>query len=382
MSIIVHRVSPQAARYTPAGGRERCGACRFYVSPRFCGKVIGPVSPMGWCKYFSQQMVGQFGGGQVVSAGGPSLDLSFMGAPLDPRITFTRASTATYTDASGVTQTAAINQPRWDYDPVTHAMRGLLIEEARTNLLLNSATLGTQGVVVTAQAYTLSFYGTGTMTKSGAATGALVGTGATQRVSQTFTPTAGTVTCTVTGSVTNAQIEAGAFPTSYIPTTSAAVLRAQDNCAISSANMAPWYASPGGSWFAEFIDLLPSPMGTNPRILAQYAAGGVTPLWETSGGRSLATYDGVVSATANGIAQNVVSRAASNWTSGTGKVCLNGATIGSGTMNTGFAALAISGVGILQGSPGVSAEIMTGYIRRVQYWPRVLSDAEMQAVTT
>ena len=60
---------------------------------------------------------------------GMTLDLNFMSAPLDPRITFTRASTATYTDASGTIQTAAINAPRWDYDPVTHALRGLLIEE-------------------------------------------------------------------------------------------------------------------------------------------------------------------------------------------------------------------------------------------------------------
>src|SRR4029077_17321879 len=99
--------------------------------------------------------------GAISAAGGTSLDMSFVDGSgvLDPRPTFTRASTATYFDASGTMQTAATNAPRFDYDPVTHALRGLLIEEQRTNLLLNSATLGTQSVTVTATATTLSFYG-------------------------------------------------------------------------------------------------------------------------------------------------------------------------------------------------------------------------------
>lgn len=84
---------------------------------------------------------------------------------------------------------------------------------AVTNLLLNagqSSSLSTQGVVVTAQAYVLSFLGTGTVTLSGASTaGPLVGTGANNRVSLTFTPTAGTVTFTVTGSVTYSSFVAG-----------------------------------------------------------------------------------------------------------------------------------------------------------------------------
>ena len=111
---------------------------------------------------------------------GATLSLSFMQpGTLDPRITFTRASTATYFDATGTMQTAATNTPRWDYDPVTHVLRGLLIEEARTNLLLNSATLGTQSVTTTAVATTLSFYGTGTVTLTGTSTaGPLTGTGA------------------------------------------------------------------------------------------------------------------------------------------------------------------------------------------------------------
>lgn len=46
---------------------------------------------------------------------------------------FTRASTATYYDSSGTLQSAASGTPRFDYDPVTHAAKGLLIEESRTN---------------------------------------------------------------------------------------------------------------------------------------------------------------------------------------------------------------------------------------------------------
>ena len=151
MSFVVHRVSKSAARYTDAGGREKCGYCRFFVAPRACGKVIGPVSPAGWCKYFSRQMVSQ--GSTPVSGipAGATLALDFMSSGNMPAgVTFTRASPASYQDVSGVIQTAAVNQPRWDY--AGGSLLGLLIEEARTNLLLNSATLGTQSVTVTAQA--------------------------------------------------------------------------------------------------------------------------------------------------------------------------------------------------------------------------------------
>lgn len=147
-------------------------------------------------------------GGVRVSGPVPSLDLSFTTGTLDPRITFTRASVGTYFDAAGVMQTAAGGAPRFDYDPVTHAARGLLIEEARTNLLLNSAVLTTQSVTVPASAQALSFYGTGTITLSGVFVGSLVGVGPfPARASLIFTPTAGTLTLTVTGSVLNAQLE-------------------------------------------------------------------------------------------------------------------------------------------------------------------------------
>jgi len=60
---------------------------------------------------------------------------------LDPRFTYTRASTATYVDENGVLQVAAANQPRFDHDPVSGVCEGLLIESQRTNFLLWSRDL-------------------------------------------------------------------------------------------------------------------------------------------------------------------------------------------------------------------------------------------------
>lgn len=107
-------------------------------------------------------------------------------------------------------------------------LKGVMIESSSANLYLNSATLVTQNNSTTAQSYTVSFYGTGSITLSGSATGTLVGTGANNRVSLTVTASAGTLTSTVSGSVSSAQLEAKSFASSYIPTTTASLTRNAD----------------------------------------------------------------------------------------------------------------------------------------------------------
>jgi hypothetical protein len=63
-----------------------------------------------------------------------------------PAITFTRASNATFFDASGTLQTAANDTPRFDHSGGSSL--GLLIEEARTNSIRNSQAGGsTNGVI-------------------------------------------------------------------------------------------------------------------------------------------------------------------------------------------------------------------------------------------
>lgn len=71
----------------------------------------------------------------------PSLLLDFANSGrVDPRIQCTRASSATCFGPDGKLRTVAANVPRIDYDPATGKCLGLLVEEARTNLLTHSAT--------------------------------------------------------------------------------------------------------------------------------------------------------------------------------------------------------------------------------------------------
>jgi hypothetical protein len=474
LTIVLTRSSKQAARYTDAGGRERCSACRFFMPQGTCGRIIGPVSPRGWCRFFSQEMVQRQPQG-AIGIGGPSLDISFGGPTLDPRLTFTRASTATYFNAAGTLQTAATNAARFDYDPVTLALRGLLIEEQRTNLILQSqfaaswtpsdASItanqvqspdgGITGAVLQeggsvgiphyivqslSKAASSITYAVSVYVKAGVgsrnlqfqiddgsangisalvnpATGAIV-TGITTigagwsgaslsysainngwgRFAFTVTTAATTTLRTILFMANGAsisyngdntsnirmygfQIEQGAFATSYIPTTAAAVTRSVDYCTMPSANMG-WYVSPGGSWFAEFIGLEPpaSISVKTARVVCQAASGGVAPLWLQ--GLPLSQFDGAVLATANNVlAPNIVNKGASTWAPGSAKTCLNAGVIASGSLPNGYPQLPGSGIAFLASGSGITAESLTGYIRRVRYWPRVLSNSELQAVT-
>ena len=83
-------------------------------------------------------------GEQLYDLGGarPTLDLNFANneSLVDSvtgknLVTHTRASSATYVDGDGNIQTAADNVPRFDHDPVTGESLGLLVENARTNLV-------------------------------------------------------------------------------------------------------------------------------------------------------------------------------------------------------------------------------------------------------
>jgi hypothetical protein len=78
----------------------------------------------------------------------PSFALNLTTASLDPRVTFTRVgNTATIVNASGFIESVNADTPRFNYNPITLACNGLLIEESRTNLCYPSDTFGTPWVL-------------------------------------------------------------------------------------------------------------------------------------------------------------------------------------------------------------------------------------------
>lgn len=70
-----------------------------------------------------------------------AFDANLAAGVFDPRITFTRASDATYVNSAGNVATATTDGPRTHYDPVTLECLGYLNEPQRTNLCLWSEDL-------------------------------------------------------------------------------------------------------------------------------------------------------------------------------------------------------------------------------------------------
>ncbi|MEN9885536.1 MAG: hypothetical protein RL758_114 [Pseudomonadota bacterium] len=308
------------------------------------------------------------------------------GAPLgdptlDSRFTVIRAGEATRINRLGLIETVASNTPRFDYNPTTKSINGLLIEESRTNVLLNSLlngnNLATQNVTVTATAYTLSFYGAGTVTMSGAFSGSLVGLGAyPTRSTLTFTPTAGTLTLTVTGTVQFANLEAGLSATSFIPTAGAAVTRNVDSIVMSGSNFTPWYNSAEGTLFAEWqqgtTDVV-IPVGiTDGTVNNRLTIVGGT----TIGGRiTVAGVSTNPAAVTGGVG---VHRSAMALKSG------DSAQYTNGVLNSAVTPSGVPTVNRMElgGQPATSSAYLNGWLRRVMYWPTRLTNTQLQQLTT
>jgi hypothetical protein len=256
-------------------------------------------------------------------------------------------------------------------------------------LLLNSGTLSTQSATVTAVAHTLHFTGTGTITLTGASTaGPLVGTGTGEanRVSLTFTPTAGSLTLTVSGTVTNAQLEAGAFRTSYIATAGATATRSADVVSISNANLLPWFTSFNEhTFYAELRGDAPKGLGSIiMEGLVSGAIGGITlglnstsTRFRTQQRHGVARFDsgntlgGLLTSTINRVAVRASALGSQSAENG---LLPSAGTIAQSDWNTG-ASIAI-------GKRSTSSSLfLNGCIARIIYWPQSFADPTLQSLT-
>jgi hypothetical protein len=312
----------------------------------------------------------------------PKLALDFTTAVLDARVTVTRTTNATnpatYINSSGVITAATNNQPRFDYDPVTLLCRGLLIEEARANSLLNTDLLATQTVTVTAAIRTLSFYGAGTVTLSGTHTAVVSGTGAyPTRTTYSFTPSAGVLTLTVTGTVQFAQLEAGAFATSYIPTTTTSLTRNADGVSMTGTNFSDWYNASEGTFL--FRAASPNATGASTKVIFAATDGtannrirsymlGTIGSQVTVGGVGQATLvDGLVLAN-DTFYNGVLGYKANNF--GLSVNAITPLVDTSGTVPT---------IDQLDIGAQVGVAFLNGYIQKLFYYPQKLTTNEIQA---
>lgn len=316
-----------------------------------------------------------------------SLTLDFLGmfdSGLDSRITFSRASVASYINSAGQMTLSSSGQPRFDYDPVTLSRKGLLIEFARTNILLNStidgANLTTQSVSVTAQAYALTFYGIGSITLSGAHVAVVSGTGAfPTRTTLIFTPSAGTLTLTVAGTVQYAQLEAGALATSFIPTAGTSVQRLAESYSMTGTAFSDWYNATEGTLHSTGIftnDLLVNRplVAISDNSANEILSQGLNPSTATT--LSFIVRDGGVEQVRinhTGITTGTVQSIASAYKVNDFASSRNGGAVGtdaSGTIATPNR--------IDFGSTPVSATLrLGGHLRGFEYWPVRLSNTEL-----
>jgi len=370
----------------------------------------------------------------------PSLSLDFANTKkLDPRISFSRASSARYYNGVTTTkaeenlllQSQAFDNASWVKTRVAVTANATASPDGTVTAdkLIPNATLSTfhiaQVVTTTAAAHTYSAY-----LKAGEYTWAIlyalgvdqgtyfdlvngvvgssfvaaptsssitsVGDG-WYRCSITFTATTSTstrvypvpadATTTFTGDGTSgiflwgAQLEAGAFATSYIPTVTSQVTRAADNASMIGNNFARWYNQTEGTFYAEAFSRQSAGGASRFALVASDGTGnnriGLSPeIGNTTAGLQVVFAGSVVAAPTIAITNNAIYKIA-----GAYKINSFNAAVGGvlATEDTSGNVPVVSSMNI--GSNQAGAAFVNGNIARIGYWPRRLANSELQAVT-
>lgn len=184
--------------------------------------------------------------------------------------------------------------------------------------------------------------------------------------------------------VWGAQLEAGAFATSYIPTVAATVTRNADNASMTGTNFSSWFNATAGTFVAQF-DLSAAPLGTgNKGVYCAYGSasnnivsyatnsGGALADVILDGGVAQAAFTSVATLSANTVYKDALAYAANNFARS-----LNAAapqTDATGTVPTGLTVLRL-------GWDDTANPSLNGHIRSISYYPTRLTDAQLQALT-
>jgi len=299
---------------------------------------------------------------------------------LASELNLTRSSAASYINSSGALASASIDQPRITHDPSSLAPQGLLLEPARTNLIVNSDTPAGQVVTVNAAEHFLSFYGSGTVT----ATGAHVGTydGAAAFPDQTlvsFTPTAGDLTLSFSGDVTAPQLEEGASASSYFATSGVAGTRDDDDPSIA---LGAWYSQTSGTLVFSGTLLYAA---ANDRLIEMEAGDTSTRLsilWNSVLGKpqfqvwNAGTLQAAIAPSGNSIALGDPFRVAISYAADDFAISMNGSAAATDTLGTLPTPINTLRLGrSIWGAQGLTLA------ESVLYYPARLADAELQALS-
>ena len=178
-----------------------------------------------------------------------------------------------------------------------------------------------------------------------------------------------------------AQLEAGAFPTSYIPTVASQVTRAADSAVMTGANFSSWYRQGQGTLFAEASSVSPEAGNFITSISQAGSSSNMVALTMTSGKPSSLIITNAATQTLTSISSvtlqsNVAFKDSVAYSTNNASVAGNG--VGSALIST----LLVPRVEQLNiGLNAVGGQHINGTIRKLTYYPQRLSNAELVEMT-